>query len=151
MDKDFISASNVENSNGKQQFDLAWDDFTSADYCAAKCIIFDKCSGNRERCIKKILANVLQTLTETEETVLKLRCGFYGGKHFTLVEVEECLGITREQVRRIEAKALRKLRHPGRSKLLLNSGAKSGNITSTEDFITETYKRLAHLDSEQKD
>ena len=151
MDKNFISANNVENSKGKQLFDLAWDDFTSADYCAAKCMVFDKCSGNRERCIKEIFANVLQTLTETEEAVLRLRCGFYGGKHFTLAEVEECLGISRERVRQIEAKALRKLRHPSRRKLLLNSGAKSGNITSTEDFITETYKRLAHLDSEQED
>ena len=151
MNKDFISASNVENSKGNQRFDLAWDDLTSADYCAAKCMIFDNCSGNRERCIKKIFANVFQTLTETEETVLRLRCGFYGGKHFTLVEVEECLGISRERVRQIEARALRKLRHPSRRKLLLNSGAKSGNTTSIEDFITETYKRLVHQDSEQED
>ena len=146
MDKDFISVGNVENSKGNQRFDPAWDDFTSADYCAAKCIVFDKCSGSSERCVKKIFADVLQTLTETEATVLRLRCGFYGGKPFTLPEVGERLGITRERVRQIEAKALRKLRHPSRSKLLL-----SGNITSCEDFISETYRRLAHSDSERED
>lgn len=129
---------------------LAWDDFTSADHCAAKCVIFDECSKNREDCIQNIFANVLQTLTETEATVLRLRCGFFGGKPFTLAEVAECLGIAPERVRQIEAKALRKLRHPARSKQLLNSWAKIGNITSAEDFITETYQRLAPSDSEQE-
>ena len=124
MDKKPISADNTENGRWKKWLEGAWDDFTDADYCAKKCVIFDKCSGNRERCIKKIFTMLLKTLTEAEETVLKLRCGFYDGKRFTLTEVAERLGITAERVRQIEAKAIRKLRHPSRRKLLLKSGVK---------------------------
>ena len=151
MDKNFISASNLENSEGKQRSTPTWDDFSSDDYCIAKCTIFDQCSENREHCIKQIFANVLQTLTETEETVLGLRFGLYGGKNFTLSEVAERLGITRERVRQIEAKALRKLRHPSRNKLLLVLWAKSGKSASTGDFINEIYKRSSASDSGQED
>ncbi len=62
--------------------------------------------------------NVLQTLTEREETVLRLRFGISDGYQRTLEEVGNRFGVTRERVRQIETKALRKLRHPIRSRKL---------------------------------
>ena len=61
---------------------------------------------------------VLQTLTEREETVLRLRFGIGDGYQRTLEEVGNRFGVTRERVRQIETKALRKLRHPNRSRKL---------------------------------
>ncbi|MCQ2385785.1 MAG: RNA polymerase sigma factor RpoD, partial [Clostridia bacterium] len=58
------------------------------------------------------------TLTPREADVLKLRFGLIDGKAYTLEEVGEIFQITRERIRQIEAKALRKLRHPSRSKYL---------------------------------
>ena len=66
--------------------------------------------------LKKQLGEVLSTLTEREEKVLSLRFGFEDGVVRTLEEVGEELNVTRERVRQIEAKALRKLMHPNRSK-----------------------------------
>ena len=68
--------------------------------------------------LKEQLNEVLGTLTEREQKVLKLRFGLKDGKTRTLEEVGEVFGITRERIRQIEAKALRKLRHPSRSKRL---------------------------------
>ena len=64
------------------------------------------------------LNKVLHTLTPREEHVLKLRFGFEDGRTRTLEEVGKEFNITRERIRQIEAKALRKLRHPSRSKKL---------------------------------
>ena len=63
-------------------------------------------------------AAVLKTLTPREEQVLKLRYGLTDGRAHTLEEVGKEFDITRERIRQIEAKALRKLRHPSRSKPL---------------------------------
>ncbi|MBR6559472.1 MAG: RNA polymerase sigma factor RpoD [Clostridia bacterium] len=68
--------------------------------------------------LKEQLAEVLHTLTEREEQVLKLRFGLEDGRPRTLEEVGQEFNITRERIRQIEAKALRKLRHPSRSKRL---------------------------------
>ncbi len=68
--------------------------------------------------LREQLEEVLHTLTPREEEVLKLRFGLKDGKTRTLEEVGEVFGITRERIRQIEAKALRKLRHPSRSKRL---------------------------------
>ncbi len=62
--------------------------------------------------------NVLTTLTDREERVLKLRFGLVDGRARTLEEVGKEFGVTRERIRQIEAKALRKLKHPSRSKKL---------------------------------
>ena len=57
-------------------------------------------------------------LTEREEKVIRLRFGLEDGKSRTLEEVGQLFGVTRERIRQIEAKALRKLRHPSRSRKL---------------------------------
>ena len=62
--------------------------------------------------------DVLKTLTPREEKVLKLRFGIEDGRTRTLEEVGREFNVTRERIRQIEAKALRKLRHPSRSKRL---------------------------------
>lgn len=68
--------------------------------------------------LKEQLESVLDTLTDREENVLRLRFGLDGGRTRTLEEVGKVFGVTRERIRQIEAKALRKLRHPSRSKQL---------------------------------
>lgn len=66
--------------------------------------------------LKEQLSDVLSTLTEREEKVLRLRFGLEDGRSRTLEEVGKEFNVTRERIRQIEAKALRKLRHPSRSK-----------------------------------
>jgi RNA polymerase primary sigma factor len=68
--------------------------------------------------LKEQLMSVLSTLTPREEKVLKLRFGIEDGRTRTLEEVGKEFNVTRERIRQIEAKALRKLRHPSRSKKL---------------------------------
>ena len=68
--------------------------------------------------LKEELASVLLTLTDREEKVLRLRFGLDDGQCRTLEEVGQIFGVTRERIRQIEAKALRKLRHPSRSRKL---------------------------------
>ena len=68
--------------------------------------------------LKDEIGEVLLTLTEREEKVIKLRFGLEDGKSRTLEEVGQMFGVTRERIRQIEAKALRKLRHPSRSRKL---------------------------------
>src|SRR5690606_13076425 len=68
--------------------------------------------------LREQLEGVLETLTPREEKVLRLRFGLDDGRARTLEEVGQVFGVTRERIRQIEAKALRKLRHPSRSKKL---------------------------------
>jgi len=71
--------------------------------------------------VKEQLLGVLSTLTPREEKVLKLRFGLEDGRARTLEEVGKYFNVTRERIRQIEAKALRKLRHPSRSRKLKDS------------------------------
>ena len=68
--------------------------------------------------LKEMTENVLQTLTPREEKVIKMRFGLDNGSDHTLEEVGQNFAVTRERIRQIEAKALRKLRHPSRSRKL---------------------------------
>ena len=68
--------------------------------------------------LKEQLNEVLDTLTDREENVLRLRFGLEDGQSKTLEQVGQQFGVTRERIRQIEAKAVRKLRHPSRSKQL---------------------------------
>ena len=68
--------------------------------------------------LREQLEEVLGTLTEREQKVLKLRFGLEDGRARTLEEVGKEFNVTRERIRQIEAKALRKLRHPSRSRKL---------------------------------
>jgi len=68
--------------------------------------------------LKEQIQEVLDTLTDRESRVLQLRFGLEDGRSRTLEEVGKEFGVTRERIRQIEAKALRKLRHPTRSRKL---------------------------------
>ena len=68
--------------------------------------------------MREQLQEVLHTLTPREEKVIRLRFGLEDGQAHTLEEVGKEFNVTRERIRQIEAKALRKIRHPGRSKKL---------------------------------
>ncbi len=68
--------------------------------------------------LKEALSEVLLTLTDREEQVLRLRFGLIDGRSRTLEEVGQIFNVTRERIRQIEAKALRKLKHPSRSRTL---------------------------------
>ena len=68
--------------------------------------------------LKDQTANMLRTLTQREEKIIKMRYGLEDGLEHTLEEVGQCFAVTRERIRQIEAKALRKLRHPSRSSKL---------------------------------
>jgi len=70
--------------------------------------------------LKEQTAAVLQTLTPREEQVIRMRFGIGDGSEHTLEEVGRRFCVTRERIRQIEAKALRKLRHPSRSRRLKN-------------------------------
>ena len=82
----------------------------------------EKSPSPADAAIEKDLSNqttmVLETLTPREEKVLRMRFGIGERQDYTLEEVGKVLGVTRERVRQIEAKALRRLRHPTRAKLL---------------------------------
>ena len=68
--------------------------------------------------LKEQTDDVLKTLTPREERVIKMRFGVGDGSEHTLEEVGQNFAVTRERIRQIEAKALRKLRHPSRSRKL---------------------------------
>jgi RNA polymerase primary sigma factor len=70
--------------------------------------------------LKEQTAHVLHTLTPREEKIIKMRFGLEDGSEHTLEEVGLEFAVTRERIRQIEAKALRKLRHPSRSRKLMS-------------------------------
>ena len=68
--------------------------------------------------LKEQVDDIIHTLTDREAQVLQLRFGLEDGRSRTLEEVGHVFGVTRERIRQIESKALRKLRHPSRSRKL---------------------------------
>ncbi len=93
------------------------DDSHLGDFIEDKDVISPSSYANNEL-LKNEINMVLEGLTEREEKVLRLRFGLYDGRTRTLEEVGKEFNVTRERIRQIEAKALRKLKHPSRSKRL---------------------------------
>ena len=87
--------------------------------------------------LKEEISDVLLTLTEREEQVLRLRFGLDDGSSKTLEEVGQMFGVTRERIRQIEAKALRKLRHPSRSRKLKDFL----NVLNSNMILTKLFNR----------
>ena len=79
---------------------------------------FPRVEAASYKLLREQVVDVLDTLNDREARVLELRFGLEDGKSRTLEEVGRDFGVTRERIRQIEAKALRKLRHPNRSKKL---------------------------------
>lgn len=92
------------------QFDISY----SSEVVSSE-MIEDYCDYNN---LRDILNDLLETLTPREEKVLKMRFGFYNGRIMILDEIGRYFDIPRERVRQIEAKGLKKLRHPSRKKRL---------------------------------
>ena len=84
--------------------------------------------------LKEQLVEVLGTLTEREQKVLRLRFGLDDGRARTLEEVGKEFNVTRERIRQIEAKALRKLRHPSRNRKLKDYLTKDEKHEGSTDF-----------------
>ena len=87
-------------------------------------LIMDNEYSTEDKVINKILSetieSILSTLTDREKTILELRFGLKDGRERTLEEIGTVFGVTRERIRQIEVKAIRKLRHPTRSKKFKN-------------------------------
>jgi RNA polymerase primary sigma factor len=94
------------------------DDATElGDFLADDTVVEPGDAASREL-LREQIKNVLGFLSDREREVLEMRFGLNDGKDHTLEEVGRSFGVTRERIRQIEAKALRKLRHPSRSKTL---------------------------------
>lgn len=93
------------------------DEFATEEYCTTKCEYYGTCCANYDVCLKNAFNDILETLTPREKNVVKLSFG-YDGNVMTLEAIGEKYNITEERVRQIQAKALRKMRHPSRSKRL---------------------------------
>ena len=92
---------------------------TSNIYCdSIDCDFREVCSLDKTCCVKKYFDLILHTLTPREEKVIKLSFGIDCGRRKTFAEIGEIMQVTRERVRQIEAKALRKLRHKRKSNLI---------------------------------
>ncbi len=87
--------------------------------------------------LKERVREILKTLTPREEKVLKMRFGIDVASEYTLEEVGKDFSVTRERIRQIEVKALRKLRHPSRSKKLQNFFDKEIDLVAIENGITD--------------
>jgi DNA-directed RNA polymerase sigma subunit (sigma70/sigma32) len=128
--------------NGEnKQLDLAWEDFSSEEYCKTGCEFNNTCNADRETCLKKAFADLLDTLGEKEQAVLKLRFGFCGDKPYTCDEIANLLALEPIEVRYVCGKAIRKLRHPSRRKVILNrkSDFLSAQVDSYKRLIAEVF------------
>jgi len=84
--------------------------------------------------LKEMTEQVLNTLTPREERIIKMRFGLEDGTEHTLEEVGQNFGVTRERIRQIEAKALRKLRHPAATAACAHSSTERTEINTITDI-----------------
>ena len=103
--------------------------------------------------LREQTAEVLKTLSPREEKIIKMRFGLQDGSEHTLEEVGQHFAVTRERIRQIEAKALRKLRHPSRShRLQAFLDATTGEVNSTfRIFLAISLWRRRKIDAAIKD
>jgi len=106
------NTTSLENPVGDSEDDSVLGDFIADDRQVSP---YDATS---QQMLRENISEVLGALSDREARVLKMRFGLNGGKAMTLEEVGQKFGVTRERIRQIEAKALRKLRHPSRRKRL---------------------------------
>lgn len=106
------NTTSLENPVGDSDDDSVLGDFIADDRQISP---YDATS---QQMLRENIGEVLEALSDREARVLKMRFGLNGGKAMTLEEVGQKFGVTRERIRQIEAKALRKLRHPSRRKRL---------------------------------
>ena len=107
--------------------------------------IFSKRSSWHHRTWEKGLEEAINTLTDREAKVIKMRFGLSRQKPMTLGEVGERFGVTRERVRQVEGKALRKLRHPSRSRVLLDESWQMAVVESRSigrKLLIENSKKM---------
>ena len=100
--------------------------------------------------LREQLEEVLETLTIREKRVLELRFGLEDGRSRTLEEVGQHFGVTRERIRQIEAKALRKLRHPSRCKKVRPKADKVLRSTISAGRRFEPYWAHQYLTSAKR-
>ena len=130
-----ICKTTIDENDGLEEYNIEddeiidWDDsfdesetnsiLTSNIYCESiNCDFREVCSLDKTCCVKKYFDLILHTLTPREEKVIKLAYGIDCDRRKTFAEIGEIIQVTRERVRQIEAKALRKLRHDKRSCLV---------------------------------
>ncbi len=126
--------------NSKKHLNLDWEDFSSDDYCKNKCELYNTCYANREICPKQVFKKVFETLTEREQIILKLRFGFCNNKQFTWEEIADYLNLTKNYVKQLSQKAIRKLRYPLRFKVLRER--KYDFYSANTNFYRNLFKEL---------
>lgn len=109
LKQNYLGCTSLDVPVGNDEDTLLGDFIPYEDAVTVEELVFDKA-------LRKELASVIQTLSKKEQQIIKLRFGMDDGVVRTLEEVGEMYGVTRERIRQIEGKALRKLRHPSRLK-----------------------------------
>lgn len=119
----------------------------SDDYCSNQCEFFGDCKANHDACIKHEVDGILNTLSDREHHILKLRCG-YEGKVRTQKDLGLQFNIATTRVQQIETSILRKLRHPTRIKKIqpfMNLALSRGK----ENFYARLFTKVFKLNQEQ--
>lgn len=109
-------------------------------YCIPKCKYYSECQGNINICIVRLFHQVLSTLTSREMDILRWRYGFVDGKSYPRTKIAEKYSLSVERIKEIELKALRKLRHPKRGRIL-RQATKLLSLNTTTSYA-KLYKAV---------